>query len=187
MKIAEKKFVAIKYRLALEDGQEVDSSPEGRPLGFITGAGQIIPGLENALTGKALGENAKVTVEPEDAYGPVDHDLIRDIPKDRFPEDPAIAPGSVFQAQGPRGPIMLTVVKVNDDTLTVDMNHPLAGKRLFFDVDIVEVREPNAEEIASLSGGGGGCACGPSEQDACGCSGSGSSGASGCGSGCSCG
>lgn len=173
MNIAEKSYVSMDYRLTLETGEEVDSSPDGKPLGFITGAGQLIPGLEKALIGKAAGDSAQITVEPEEGYGPVRDDMLQEVAKSEFPADTEIKEGMTFQAQGPNGPFMIKVATVNDnDTVTVDLNHPLAGKRLVFDIKIVEVREPTAAEIAQLSAG---CACGSSPDEAQ------------CGSGCNCG
>ncbi|HEY5997901.1 MAG TPA: peptidylprolyl isomerase [bacterium] len=188
MKIADNQFVSIDYRLTLESGEEVDRSPEGCPLGFVTGTGSIIPGLEDALMGREAGEAFRVTVEPEQAYGPVQQELLQIIPRERFPAGVEIAPGMEFQARGPRGPIALKVTSVAADAITVDLNHPLAGKRLIFDVTVAEVREPREEELPQFTGGG--CACGPAEQSACGCGPDGAGG--GCGSsssggGCGCG
>jgi FKBP-type peptidyl-prolyl cis-trans isomerase SlyD len=168
MNIADKMYVAIDYTLRLESGQEIDKSPVGQPLGFIAGTGQIIPGLEKALMGKAMGDKAQLIVEPEDAYGPVRDDLFQDIPKNRFPGDVEIKPGMAFEAQGPQGPFMISVLTVNDnDTVTVDLNHPMAGKQLHFDVHVVEVREPTAEELAqAVSGLTSGCGCGCESEDA---------------------
>lgn len=180
LKIADRSFVAIDYRLALESGEEIDRSPEGAPLAFVTGMGQIIPGLEDALRGRVPGEDFQVTIEPEAGYGLVQPELLQVIPRERFPAGTEIKPGMAFQTRGPRGPVKLTVAAVSDDTVTVDLNHPMAGKRLFFDVKIVEVREPRPEELPSVSGG---CACGPREQNACGC-GPAESGGCGSGSGC---
>jgi FKBP-type peptidyl-prolyl cis-trans isomerase SlyD len=178
MNIADKLYVAIEYTLKLESGQEIDKSPEGQPLVFITGTGQIIPGLEKALMGRAAGDSANVVIEPEDAYGPVKDDLYQDIPKSQFPSDVDIKPGMAFEAQGPRGPFMITVAKINDDeTVTVDLNHPMAGKQLHFDVSIVDVREPTEEELAqAVASFSAGCGCGPEEPDT-----------SECGPGCNCG
>lgn len=189
MKIADNHYVAIDYRLTLDSGEEVDRSAAGEPLGFVTGTGSIIPGLENALTGRSVGETFKVTVEPEAAYGPVQPDLLQAIPRERFPADIDIKPGMSFQARGPRGPVALTVTSIDADHVNVDLNHPLAGKRLTFDVTVQEVREPMEHELPSMAGG---CACGPQEQSACGCGpgGSGGSGGgcgSGSGGGCGCG
>ncbi len=170
MNIADKKYVAIEYTLSLESGQEIDKSPSGQPLGFIAGTGQIIPGLEKALMGRVAGDSAKIVVEPEDAYGPVNDKLFQEIPKNQFPADVDIKPGMAFEAQGPRGPFMITVASVNDnDTVTVDLNHPMAGKQLHFDVNVVEVREPTADELAqAASQMSSGCGCGSADADACG-------------------
>jgi len=170
MNIADKLYVAIEYTLTLESGQEIDKSPSGQPLGFIAGTGQIIPGLEKALMGRAAGDNAKIIVEPEDAYGPVNDSLFQEIPKSQFPGDVEIKPGMAFEAQGPRGPFMITVATINDnDTVTVDLNHPMAGKQLHFDVNVVEVREPTAEELAQAAAQmSSGCGCGSDESDSCG-------------------
>ena len=181
MNIAEKMYVAIDYILTLESGQEIDRSPEGQPLGFITGTGQIIPGLEKALMGKSEGDSAKIIVEPEDAYGPVKNEMFQEIPKNQFPEDVEIEPGMAFEAQGPNGPFMITVSQINDnDTVTVDLNHPMAGKQLHFDINVIEVREPSSEEVAQAAArfsAGCGCGCGPDD----------GGNARACGSGCNCG
>ena len=178
MNITDKLYVAIEYTLTLESGQEIDKSPADQPLGFIAGTGQIIPGLEKALMGRTAGENAKLVVEPEDAYGPVKDELFQEIPNSQFPNDVEIKPGMAFEAQGPNGPFMISITKVNDnETITVDLNHPMAGKQLHFDVNVIEVREPTAEELAQAAASmSSGCACGSdSEDDAS------------CGSGCDCG
>lgn len=188
MKIADKNFVAIDYRLTLESGVEFDRSAEGAPLGFVTGTGSIIPGLESALAGRSAGDSFQVTIEPEDGYGHVQQELLQAIPRDRFPADVEITPGMQFHARGPRGPVALTVVKADQEHVNVDLNHPLAGKRLTFDVKVHEVREPLPHEIPAVAAG---CGCGPQEQSACGCSGGEPSRSGGCGSnaggGCGCG
>lgn len=170
MNIADKLYVAIDYTLSLESGQEIDKSPSGQPLGFIAGTGQIIPGLEKALMGRAVGDSAKIVVEPEDAYGPVNENLFQEVPKSQFPADIDIKPGMAFEAQGPRGPFMITVTSINDnDTVTVDLNHPMAGKQLHFDINVVEVREPSDEELAqAVSHMSAGCGCGSETADDCG-------------------
>lgn len=175
MNIAENTYVTIDYKLSIDNGQEVDKSPEGQPLGFIAGAGQIIPGLEKELLGKAAGHSARITVTPEDAYGPVQDNLFQEVPKEQFPADTEITVGMTFQAQGPHGPFMVAVSEINDETIIVDLNHPLAGKTLDFDVNIVDVREATAEELAQLSAASAGCGCGGDEQPA------------ECGPGCNCG
>jgi FKBP-type peptidyl-prolyl cis-trans isomerase SlyD len=127
-----------------------------------------------------------VTIEPEAGYGPVQQELLQAIPRNRFPENVEIEPGMSFHARGPRGPVALTVVSVEKDRVKVDLNHPLAGKRLTFDVTVQEVREPLPHEIPAASG----CACGPREQSDCGCGPDAAGGSGGCGSGaggCGCG
>ena len=178
MNIADRMYVAIDYTLTLESGKEIDKSPDGEPLGFITGTGQIIPGLEKALMGRVAGDSAKLVVEPEDAYGPVKDDLLQEIPKSQFPSEVDVKPGMAFEAQGPNGPFMITVANVNDDdTITVDLNHPMAGKQLHFDVNVVEVRQPTAEELAQAAARfSSGCGCGSEDADT-----------KTCGSGCNCG
>jgi FKBP-type peptidyl-prolyl cis-trans isomerase SlyD len=171
MKIADKMYVAIEYALSLDSGQEVDRSQEGRPLAFITGASQIIPGLEKALTGMTVGDAADIKVEPEDGYGTVRDDLFQEVPRNQFPTDVEIKEGMSFEAQGPRGPFMIVVSSINDnDTVTVDLNHPMAGQRLHFAVKVVEVREANEEELTKMAGGCG-CGCGTLDQADCSSSG----------------
>ena len=171
MKIADKMYVVIEYSLSLDSGQEVDRSQEGRPLAFITGASQIIPGLEKALSGMTVGDAADIKVEPEDGYGTVRDDLFQEVPRNQFPTDVEIKEGMSFEAQGPRGPFMIVVSSINDnDTVTVDLNHPMAGQRLHFAVKVVEVREPSEEEIAQLTSGCG-CGCETSGQADCSSSG----------------
>ncbi len=187
VKIADNHFVAIDYRLTLESGEEFDRSADGSPLGFVTGTGSIIPGLESALAGKSTGDSFKVTVEPEDGYGRVQKELFQAIPRERFPPDVEIEPGMQFHARGPRGPVALTVVSADQQQVNVDLNHPLAGKRLTFDVKVQEVREALPHELPAAASG---CGCGPQEQSACGCGPGQSGGSGGCGSnsgGCGCG
>jgi FKBP-type peptidyl-prolyl cis-trans isomerase SlyD len=180
--ITDKLYVAINYRLTLDDGEEVDSTPAGEPLGFIAGSGQIIPGLENALMGMKAGDSSRIIVEPEDGYGVVREDLFQDIPREEFPDDAEIEQGMTFEAHGPHGPVLISVARVNaaENTVTVDLNHPLAGKRLCFDVNVVEVRQPSADELAALAAEGCGCGCGSQDSGAC------EPGGGGCGSGCGC-
>ena len=176
MQIDDKSYVAIDYTLTLASGEEVDSSPEGQPFGFITGSGQVISGLENHLMGKAAGDQSKIVVEPEDGYGAVNENMFQEISREQFPEDTEIEPGMTFQAQGPQGPVLIKVHELKDNVVVVDLNHPLAGEQLHFDVKVVEVREPSSEELAQLEqqqAAGCGCGCGTEEQ-------------SNCGSGCNC-
>jgi FKBP-type peptidyl-prolyl cis-trans isomerase SlyD len=182
MELDGKKVVTLDYRLSLDSGEEVDRSPEGRPLRFITGAGMIIPGLEKGLSGVDAGFKGRISVAPAEAYGDVDPALVQKVPRAQFPPEMELAPGKMFHAEGPRGLVNITVTGVTEGEVTIDLNHPLAGKRLNFDVSILEVRDPEAEELRILSGAGCGCgsSCGSAEEG-------GSCGADSCGStGCGC-
>ncbi len=151
MQVEDKMYVAIDYKLTLDNGEEVDKSPEDQPLGFIVGVGQVISGLEKGLIGKTTGDNVQVTVEPEEGYGQSKEDLFQELPKSQFPDDVEIKPGMTFQAQGPNGPLMINVVEVQDKNVRVDLNHPLAGKILQFDTTINEVRQPTDTEMNEVA------------------------------------
>lgn len=146
MQIGKNAVVAINYTLKDGDGQVIDTSEGRGPLAYLHGAGNIIPGLEKALEGKGEGENVQITVSPEEGYGQRDESLIQAVPKKLFAETAEPQPGMQFQAQGPQGAQVLTVMKVEGDKVTVDANHPLAGRELNFDVAVVNVREATDEE-----------------------------------------
>ena len=147
MTIAENKVVTLHYTLTDNEGTVIDKSDDGSFL-YLHGASNIIPGLENALTGKKSGEELKVTVEPEEAYGVRDDARLESVPREMFPEDTEIETGMQFHAEGPEGQmITVSVVEVSDDTVTIDGNHPLAGVQLNFDVKVVDIRDASAEEL----------------------------------------
>ena len=147
MDIADNCVVSIRYKLTDDTGEEIDSSSGRDPLSYVHGANGIIPGLEGALTGKSVGDQLQVTVQPEDAYGAVDPKLIDTVPKSAFEGLEDVQPGMQFQAQGPKGEArLITVREVSDEGVTVDANHPLAGQVLHFDVTVEVVREATEEE-----------------------------------------
>ncbi|MRH77878.1 peptidylprolyl isomerase [Spiribacter sp. C176] len=148
MQIAKNAVVAIDYTLHDTEGEVIDSSPEGEPLRYLHGAGNIIPGLENALEGKTAGEDLEVTIAPADAYGERDDRLTQDVPRSMFEGVEDIKAGMRFQAQTESGPQVVTVAAVTGDQVTVDANHPLAGETLKFTVRIADVREASEEEIS---------------------------------------
>jgi FKBP-type peptidyl-prolyl cis-trans isomerase SlyD len=149
VKIADNCVVSIHYTLTDDDGNIIDSSADSEPMNYIQGLGHIIVGLERALEGKSAGETLKVVVQPEEAYGPIDPDLIQTLPRQAFNGIGTIEVGMEFQAQADDNHIQYVVVKdVTDDEVTVDSNHALAGKVLYFDVSIENVREADEEEIA---------------------------------------
>ena len=147
MKIAEKHVVTLNYTLKDNDDNIIDQSEDGS-FYYLHGASNIIPGLENALTGKSSGDALPVSVAPEEGYGPRDDAMIQEVPRDAFPPEPEIEPGMQFNAEGPDGQaVMVTIAKVEDGTITVDGNHPLAGVTLNFDVTIADIRDASAEEL----------------------------------------
>ena len=129
--------VAFEYTLTLPDGSVVESNVGGKPFAYEQGKGQIIPGLETALLGLTAGENKKVTVPPEDAYGPVKAEAQREVPLAKIPAE-ARKVGAMVAAEGFPGSIR--VAEVRKETVLLDFNHPLAGKTLTFDVHILSVQ-----------------------------------------------
>ena len=149
MQVAKHAVVLIDYTLTGPDGKIIDSSKGKQPLPYIHGTGNLIPGLEKALEGKAAGDQLKVTIAPEDAYGKRDESLLQSVPKSAFQGVPDIKPGMQFRSQSPQGvATVVTVTKVEGDAVTVDANHQLAGVPLTFDVTIKEVRKASQEELA---------------------------------------
>ena len=148
MQISKNKVATIDYTLTSPDGQVLDTSKGGQPLTYLHGVGGIIPGLETALEGKAQGEQLTVTVPPEQAYGTRNEQLVQDVPRGMFQGVQEIKPGMQFKAQSNQGTQVVTVVGVNDETVKIDANHPLAGIPLKFDVSVVGVRDATAEELS---------------------------------------
>jgi len=144
--MAEPRVVTIHYTLTNEDGEVLDSSREREPLSYLEGAQNIISGLENALTEKNQGDQVKVAIEPEDGYGEIKEELVQPVPASAFEGVEKVEPGMQFQAQTPGGPQVVRVVSVEEENVVIDANHPLAGQKLNFDVEIVETREPTDEE-----------------------------------------
>ncbi|NOX76819.1 MAG: peptidylprolyl isomerase [Gammaproteobacteria bacterium] len=147
MTIAENKVVTLHYTLTDDEGAVIDASNDGSFL-YLHGAGNIIPGLENALAGKISGDELKVTVPPEDGYGERDDARLESVAREMFPTDANIEAGMQFHAESPEGQmITVTVIEAADETVTIDGNHPLAGVQLNFDVKVIEVRDASAEEL----------------------------------------
>ncbi|WP_019627288.1 peptidylprolyl isomerase [Thioalkalivibrio sp. ALJT] len=147
MQVAQNAVVAIHYTLTNDAGEKIDSSEGREPLAYLHGNGQIVPGLEKELEGKAAGDKVQARVSPEEGYGEKIDAMVQEIPMEAFQGVESVEPGMQFQAQTENGPLTVTVTKVEGDTATVDGNHPLAGETLNFDVEIVEVREASAEEL----------------------------------------
>lgn len=147
MQIAEKMVVTIDYTLKDDNGNILDSSNDGN-FAYLHGSNNIIPGLENALTGKSAGDEVDVTVSPAEGYGERNDSMVQAVPRDMFDSEQEIEVGMQFHAQSPEGDmVVVTVTDVDKDDITVDGNHPLAGMNLNFGVKVVDVREATAEEM----------------------------------------
>lgn len=132
--------VKIHYTGTLDDGTQFDSSAGRDPLGFELGSGQVIPGFDKAVDGMAVGESKTVNIPAEDAYGTHRAEMVQDVPKSALPDDLEPSEGMALQAQGPDGQVVnLVITDVKDDSITVDGNHPLAGKALNFDIELVAI------------------------------------------------
>ncbi|MCY1045130.1 peptidylprolyl isomerase [Corallococcus sp. bb12-1] len=147
MKIANGRVVALEYRLHLGDGEVIDQSAPGQPLAYLHGHKQIVPGLEGALDGLDVGESKQVVVTPEQGYGQHNPEGLRTVPRTMLP--PGFTPqvGQTLMAQTEEGNVPLRIQTVNDDSVVVDLNHPLAGKTLHFAVTVREVRDATQEEL----------------------------------------
>jgi FKBP-type peptidyl-prolyl cis-trans isomerase SlyD len=143
------RVISLDFTLSDENGEMLDQSQEGAPLEYLHGAHDIIPGLEKALDGHHVGENIRVVIPPSDAYGEYEVSLVDEVSREQFPGIDDIQPGMQFQTSMDDGaPMVINVTAVDEDTVVVDGNHPLAGVTLVFDVDIVGVRQASGEEIA---------------------------------------
>ncbi|MFP5507015.1 MAG: peptidylprolyl isomerase [Gammaproteobacteria bacterium] len=147
MQVAKHKVVTIEYTLTDDQGAVIDTSKGGEPLAYIQGMNNIIPGLENALSGKQAGDSLKVSVAPSEGYGERNDDMQQEVPREMFAGADDIQIGMQFHASNGEQMHIVTVVGVSDTHITVDGNHPLAGQNLNFDVTIVDVRDATAEEM----------------------------------------
>jgi FKBP-type peptidyl-prolyl cis-trans isomerase SlyD len=148
MQIVKDKVVSIHYTLKDKNGDLLDSSKGQDPLAYIHGRGNIISGLENALSGKSAGEKLNVNLPPEEAYGVRDEGLVRVLSRSAFKDVESLEPGMRFQANTDQGAQIFTVTQVEGDQVTIDGNHPLANEELNFDVEIVDIRDASEEELS---------------------------------------
>ena len=137
--INEKSSVVVNYTGKLEDGTIFDSSlNEGRePLTATLGQGALIPGFENGLIGMSVGDKKTIEITPEDAYGPINEESVLKIEKTKVPENVEV--GMLLQTFGPGGVSVVKVLEINEEDVLIDANHPLAGKKLIFDLEVLEI------------------------------------------------
>ncbi|MFD2229607.1 FKBP-type peptidyl-prolyl cis-trans isomerase [Alkalimarinus sediminis] len=141
------KVYSINYNLRNAEGAIVDTSSGGEPLTFLEGSGQVVKGIEKALEGRPPGSVLDVTVPPELAYGEHNPDHLQEVPKSLFDGVEDVVPGMKFQTNTGEQTQVIKVVKVQGDKVTVDANHPLAGFTLYFDIELLAVREATEEEV----------------------------------------
>ncbi|MCB9672520.1 MAG: peptidylprolyl isomerase [Alphaproteobacteria bacterium] len=147
--IADGHVVTFHYTLTDDAGQVLDSSRGGEPLPYLHGAGNIVPGLESQMAGKAVGAKFKADVAPADGYGEHDGNDPQPVPKGEFPPDIPLQAGVQLMAQTPDGHAMpIWIADVDDQHVFIDMNHPLAGQTLHFDIEITAIRAATDEEKA---------------------------------------
>ena len=157
MQVVKHSVVHIDYTLKNGNGDILDSSNGSDPLAYIHGIGNLIPGLEKALEGKAKGDKLQVSIEPKEAYGMREDHLERKVARKEFPESEALEVGMQFEADLGSGPRVFMIVSLTAEEVTLDGNHPLAGETLHFSVEIKEIRKATAEELSHghVHGSGG--------------------------------
>jgi len=136
----EGRSVQVHYKGTFKDGTTFDSSYErGEPISFTVGAGEMIPGFDIAVAGMKVGQKKTVTLTPDQAYGDHNPEGVQEVNKEHFPDDFQFETGVVIEGQVGTQPVRGVINSVNDDTVTVDFNHPMAGKDLNFDIELVKV------------------------------------------------
>jgi len=137
-------LVKMNYTLTV-DGAVVDTSTGKEPLSYVQGSGQMIPGLEKRMEGLRSGDKREFSVTPKDGYGEFDKNAVMKVPKDAFPESKGIKPGDVVQGMHGNRPVRAKVVELGGKEITLDFNHPLAGKTLNFAIEVLEVSKPGPQ------------------------------------------
>lgn len=157
MQVADNLAVSIHYTLTNDEGEVIDTSEGDEALAYLHGYGNIISGLESALTGKAVGDKFKVRIDAEDAYGEIEDDRVQIVSIEMFEGVDELEVGMQFHADVTSGPGVITIINIDGDDITIDGNHPLAGVPLTFDVEVVDIRPATAEEISHghIHGAGG--------------------------------
>ncbi len=147
MPIEDRKVVSFHYTLKNEAGEDMESSRDRDPMVYLHGYRNIVPGLENAMKGREVGDTFEVTVPPAEAYGEHNPDSVQRISAKHFSNIKRLSPGQMVSLQTRQGPVQAVVLKVGRFNVDVDANHPLAGRTLTFDVEITDIRDATKEEI----------------------------------------
>ncbi|MDO9161580.1 MAG: peptidylprolyl isomerase [Methylococcaceae bacterium] len=157
MQVADNLAVSIHYTLTNDEGEVIDTSEGDEALAYLHGYGNIISGLESALTGKSVGDKFKVRIDAEDAYGEIEDDRVQIVSIEMFEGVDELEVGMQFHADVTSGPGVITIINIDGDDITIDGNHPLAGVPLTFDVEVVDIRPATDEEISHghIHGAGG--------------------------------
>jgi len=139
--------VTLDYKLIVEE-EMLESTEDGEPILFIQGIGQIIPGLENALYGMEVGDQKTVVIQPEEAYGEYDPESLQEAKKEEFSEEVPLDVGTFLDLEDDEGDVLSAqVIAAEEDTVTLDFNHPLAGKTLTFEITVADLRSASEEEL----------------------------------------
>ncbi len=142
MKVKKNCLVRVQYRITDEDGVEIDSSSPDAPMEFVCGRGDVISGLERGVIGLEPGGKKRITIAPEDAYGPHNPAHVKSLPRAAFPVNMELVEGTRFSYRSDKGAeVMYRVKEIHSNTIVADYNHPLAGKTLHYDVTVVDVTD----------------------------------------------
>lgn len=158
MAIESNKVVTMNFTLTDDNGNILDSTDQGGPFSYLSGNNNILPKLEEAVNGMIIGTKKQIKLDAVDAYGLYNDQIVQVVGKENFPEDFVLEVGMEYLASNPDGAQMpFTITSVEEETVTIDFNHPLAGKNLNFDVELLDVRDATAEELAHghVHGAGG--------------------------------
>ena len=148
MALQEKKVIIFNYTLKDENGEMLDSTEKGGPFSFVTGNQQVLPGLEVALSSMIIGSKKNIKLAAADAYGEYDEGAVQKVKRDLFPEEAELEIGTSYFAHSPEGQhLQFIITEIEDDVITANFNHPLAGKDLEFDVELLDVRDATSEEM----------------------------------------
>jgi FKBP-type peptidyl-prolyl cis-trans isomerase 2 len=149
--VSAKKMVSLNYTGTLADGTQFDTSVGRDPLEFLVGTGSMIPGFEKAVMGLKAGDKKKFEIKAAEAYGEYDKTAVQEVPKESFPKDMKLEKGTQLGVQTQSGTMPVVIAEVREKTVMVDFNHPLAGKDLTFEIEIMKIRDATKEELAATA------------------------------------